>query len=468
MGITRKSFISLSATIPLITIFFLGILYFTLPIYYNQSKKEELHQDFNQVAHQINHKSQTDIIKQLKILDEKHFRIFFSLSDTEGNLIYPILEYPDSLDSIDSQTLSDVESDEVGLWTANLVTDEGKLLFLSGEYSFPSLTTISQTLLTMYPFVILLFIMIVGIAVLIYSRLSTKRIKEISLQTRQMQRLEKGLTCQVSGQDEIAHLSQDINSLYNHLLTSIEHLEYENQKTLLREKQKMDFLRMTSHELKTPITSMTGMIEGMLYNVGDFKNRDKYLKLCYQILKEQGQIVQSILEASKLDLILKPYQDTFSLEKLLMETLPIYEGIAAVKHLQFDVHLEPCTISAHQLYLDKAIKNILDNAFRYTRSGGKVTLTLTHGKLSIANQAEHVLEDDQLEQVFQPFYRPDFSRNRQDGGTGLGLYIVEQILSKHRLSYHFEQQDDYMVFTIDFNNLINTQNTTEPKSHPNM
>ncbi|MGT2757739.1 sensor histidine kinase [Streptococcus ovuberis] len=459
MGITRKSFISLSVTISLITLFFMGILYFTLPIYYNQSKKEELHQDFNQVVHQLNRKSQTDIVNQLEILDQRHFRIFFSLSDAKGNLIYPGQEQLDNFNGIDPQTLSDAENDEVGFWTASLVSDEGKLLILSGEYSFPSLTTISQTLLTMYPFVILLFIIIVGIAVWIYSRLSTKRIKDISLQTRQMQSLEKGLACQVSGQDEIAHLAQDINSLYDHLLTSIEHLEQENQRTLLREKQKMDFLRMTSHELKTPITSMTGMIEGMLYNIGDFKNRDKYLELCHQILKDQAQIVQSILEASKLDLILKPEQDTFSLEKLLTEALPTYEGIAAVKQLQFDVHLEPLTISAHQLYLEKAIKNLLDNAFRYTRPGGRVKLSLTHGQLSIANQAEQLLEEDQIEQVFQPFYRPDFSRNRQDGGTGLGLYIVEQILSKHRLIYQFKRQDDYMVFTIDFANLL---------KHPNL
>ncbi|MET3559018.1 two-component system sensor kinase Ihk [Streptococcus rupicaprae] len=454
MGITRKSFISLSATISLIALFFLGILYFTLPIYYNHSKKEELHRDFNQVVHQLNRKSQTDIVEQLEMLDQRHFRIFFSLSDTEGNLIYPRQEHLDNFKSIDPQALPDVESDEVGLWTANLVTEGGKVLFLSGEYSFPALTTISQTLLTMYPFVILLFIIIVGIAVWIYSRLSTKRIKDISQQTRQMQSLEKGLACQVSGQDEIAHLAQDINNLYDNLLTSIENLEQENQRTLLREKQKMDFLRMTSHELKTPITSMTGMIEGMLYNIGDFKNRDKYLELCHQILKDQAQIVQSILEASKLDLILKPNQDTFSLDDLLKEFLPTYEGMAAVNQLQFEVQLEPLAISAHQLYLEKAIKNILDNAFRYTREGGKVQLSLLEGQLRIANQSEQLLEDEQIEQVFQPFYRPDFSRNRQDGGTGLGLYIVEQILSKHRLIYQFKRQDDYMVFTIDFANLI--------------
>ena len=72
-------------------------------------------------------------------------------------------------------------------------------------------------------------------------------------------------------------------------------------------------------------------------------------------------------------------------------------------------------------------------------------------QLIIENDAEHVLDVQQIQQIFQPFYRPDYSRNRKDGGTGLGLFIVQQILGNHHLHYLFEAVDDKrMRFTIFF------------------
>lgn len=448
MGITKKHFISLTITLALIAFFFLSISYFTLPIYYNQSQKQELRQEYAKVVSQLTNQSTDQMIQKLKILEDKT-NLFFSLARSDGSVLYPSEHIVEEYEA-DNQSIIERNESEIAILTDNIINNTGEIFILTGQYTYPSLTNTNQVLLNVYPFIVLLFSIISGVAAWIYSRFSTKRICALSLQTREMQHLEKGIKCQITGQDEITTLAQDINTLYSSLLNSIEKLEYENQLTLAREQQKIAFLRMTSHELKTPITSMRGIIEGMIYQIGDFKDRDKYLNICLRILKEQSKIVQSILEASKLDLLLKPNQDTFSLKEMFEELLPIYYDLLQVKQFTFDVQLSETIIMGHKIYIQTVLKNILDNAFRYTKNGGKIYLGLNNGQLTLSNEPENLLTSEQLEQIYEPFYRPDFSRNREDGGTGLGLYIVAQILDKHGFKYQFQRKKHRMVFTIIF------------------
>jgi len=229
----------------------------------------------------------------------------------------------------------------------------------------------------------------------------------------------------------------------------MEALRLENEKVAESEREKAEFLRMTSHELKTPITSMMGMIDGMIYGVGDFKDRDKYLQKCREILEEQSGLVQSILAISKLEMTMETEREIFSLKELLEANISTYKVLADLKHYQFNVQLSETKVRGNKTYLLKAIKNLIDNAFHYTVEGGEILVRLEDGVLIVENEAERVLDDSQIQQIFQPFYRPDYSRNRKDGGTGLGLFIVQQILEKHHLAYRFEAVENrWMRFTI--------------------
>ena len=231
----------------------------------------------------------------------------------------------------------------------------------------------------------------------------------------------------------------------------MEALKVENEKVAESEREKAEFLRMTSHELKTPITSMMGMIDGMIYGVGEFKDRDTYLHKCREILEEQSALVQSILAISKMEMGTEVTEEVFSLKQVLEENLGAYKLMADMKHYQFQVSLEEAEMKGNKIYLVKAIKNLIDNAFNYTVQNGKISIRLEEHLLVIENQAERVLDETQIQQIFQPFYRPDYSRNRKDGGTGLGLFIVQQILDKHQFAYKFEAVDDkWMRFSISF------------------
>lgn len=448
MGIARKNFLGISLMMLTTILCLAGFLYYGMPIYYNQSQRQELRTNYTAVLKELNGLTEADMIAQLAASSKRYPSLYFTLSDESGALLYPAETGQNSEVKSDFHDINE-QGNEVGFWTDSVMTKNGQYMILLGQYAYPSLSGFGQTLLTLAPFIILLLIgTTVGVAAL-YSRLATRRIKLISKQTRRMSFLEEGVLCPTNGQDEIALLGQDINSLYKNLLQSIKDLEIENNRTATRERERTEFLRMTAHELKTPITSMMGIVEGMLYGVGDFKDKERYLEVCRKILQEQSELVQSVLEATNVDLAAQKGAVDFSLTDMLVETLTSYEALAVVNEYDFSVELAECRIYGNPLYFQKAVKNILDNAFRYTKHGGAISVVLTQQKLVVRNQAERLLDKEQLRKVFQPFYRPDFSRDRKDGGTGVGLYMVEQILSQHGFPYHFFAEKEDMVFCIE-------------------
>lgn len=451
MGLARKNFLIVTTMIALCSMLLLVLLYFVMPIYYSQVKKQELKQDFQRVVKQLDKKPEAEILDKIDDYDRATSNILLSLLSDGENVVYP---RPDDTEALQAERdyLEKGDFDEIGSWTVPIVSAEGKKFYLLADYGFHSLSDVSQTLLTFYPFILVLIIILAISAAFVYSRLSTRRIRTISETARQMQSLEKGLACEIVGTDEVATLAEDVNSLYDKLLTSIEELKTENERTAAREREKSDFLRMTSHELKTPIASMLGLVEGMIYNVGDFKNHDPYLKKCRSILQEQSHLVQSILEATTLDMALEDSKESFFLDRLLEDSLTSYQSLAQVKDFDFQVQLGPTQLVGNQVYLLKAIKNILDNAFRYSRQGATIRLVCQEDYLLVDNQVERLLDPEELKRIFQPLYRPDYSRNRKDGGTGIGLFLVQQILDKHQFSYAFYPLDkDTMRFIIHFN-----------------
>ncbi|MBY5033810.1 HAMP domain-containing histidine kinase [Streptococcus gallolyticus] len=449
MGLVRKNFLVVSALI-ITTIFILfAFLSYTMPIYYNQTKQAELKKDYTTIVKKLDGKSEKALLSDVKSYDKQYPNILLSLLTTSGEVRYPDFSDKEFIRQ-SQQYLKNGNFDQIGHWATVITSVEGKQYIVEAEYGFQSLSEISQILLAFYPFILLAVVLLSSLVAYIYSRLSNKRITAISQTTRQMQLLQEGAVCQVSGQDEIATLAQDVNHLYAKLLTSIGELKVENEKTVARERQQADFLRITAHELKTPIASALGLVEGMIYNVGDFKNHDTYLKKCYDILQEQSQLVQSILEATNLDLGQLGNQEQFDLKETIEQHLDTYQALAQLHAYDFQVNLSPVTVRANEIFLLKAIKNILDNAFRYTREGGAIQVTLEDDYLRIKNQAEHLPEQDELEKLFLPFYRPDFSRSKKDGGTGIGLYLVKQVLERRGFRYQLKCEEDFFQFTIWF------------------
>ncbi|HEM5321404.1 TPA: HAMP domain-containing histidine kinase [Streptococcus suis] len=451
MKLARRQFIIVTSLISVTSLILVALLYFAMPIYYNQQRRQELRDNFNTVMINLDGQSNEDILTNIEKYDLNRPDLLYSLFDSNGERLWPREELitDDQGRHPNYKNLSSY--DEVGSWSTTLVSKENSTYILMAEYGFTGLSQVSQSLLTLYPFVMILIVILALIVGAIYSKLSTRRIALISETARKMQSLESGIECQVIGQDEISVLAQDVNRLYSKLLMSIEELRMETKQAQNREREKSEFLRMTSHELKTPIASMMGLVEGMIYNVGEFKNHDLYLKKCRTILQNQSELVHSILDATNMEISTRNQEEIFQLDEVLQESMASYNALAIVNQYQFSTIFSPTAIKGDRVLLMKALKNIIDNAFRYSRSGGEINLICKQGTFIVDNEVAHILPEEEIEKLFLPFYRPDYSRAKQDGGTGIGLYLVKQVLDKHGFNYSFTVVgDSTMRFRIDF------------------
>ncbi|WP_304507940.1 sensor histidine kinase [Anaerotignum sp.] len=287
---------------------------------------------------------------------------------------------------------------------------------------------------------------------LLFSRDTTIPIRQISKVTKRMAQMDKSAACMVHSQDEIGILANNINCLYQNLLSTIENLEIEKQRVSESEQSKVNFLRAASHELKTPVTALNATLENMILGVGKYKDYETYLPECKEMVEQISDMIHEIIESSKAGLSVENEPTTeINISELLLPLCEPYQLITKAHGIVFHVELSEnfTTILPSKLFC-KAVSNVLANAVSYTERGKMVAVYLDNHRIIIENECIPIPEKD-LKHLFEPFYRPDFARDRDNGGNGLGLYIVDTLLHAMNIPYTFcPMQKPYgMRFTIE-------------------
>ena len=148
--------------------------------------------------------------------------------------------------------------------------------------------------------------------------------------------------------------------------------------------------------------------------------------------------------------------ETFDLSECLPAICEPYQLIAKAKGLDFSFSIQgKCPVHTSKKGLEKILSNLLSNAVSYTKPGHKISVVLTERQIKIENECTPI-PPEKLAYVFEPFYRPDFARDRKDGGNGLGLYIVDTLLKEMELRYSFQpmEQPTGMRFVISLKDKI--------------
>lgn len=268
--------------------------------------------------------------------------------------------------------------------------------------------------LMILPFTAALCVVISILFALAYSKMFTKPIQQISAATEQMQTLNPDVCCQTDSQDEIGMLAENVNTLYQSLLAALA--------------QQTNFLRAASHELKTPVTAVSAMLENMILNVGKYKDRDTYLAKCKDLTDRLAQMIKEILNASRAEFAGNQERTDFPIAEAIRAVIEPYQIIAKAKGLTMNVKLDEAgTVCLPRGMIEKVISNILANAVSYTKPNGIITVSCNGQKLRVENECTPI-PPEHLTHIFEPFYRPDYGRGRAAGGNGLGLYLVAATL----------------------------------------
>ena len=265
--------------------------------------------------------------------------------------------------------------------------------------------------------------------------------------TTTMQRLEKDAYYPVNSRDEIGVLGRNINELYQNLWQTIRSLEHENKRITQLEKEKIAFLRAASHELKTPLAALRIMLENMQLNIGEYKNRDQYLAESVAQVDRLAAMVNDVLRSGSVAEQALRQEKRLRIDKLLTEVVDDYHLLAKTRGMTFAVNTEPTTIRANRGMMRHVISNLVSNAVRHGDASSVITITCDQHELAIENACKP-LTKQQLQRVFDPFYRGSATTKQHTDSSGIGLYTVKMLLDAKGLDYDFTPHGRGMRFVV--------------------
>lgn len=236
---------------------------------------------------------------------------------------------------------------------------------------------------------------------------------------------------QIENPDEIGELAQTINTLAE----KMEQIELERNRV---EQVKNDFLANISHELRTPLTAMQGFLEALQDGLVEEEDaKQKYLNVMYQETLHLNRLIDDLmllikLENQKLPLFMMHVDAAEVIDKVVFS----FQKDAADRnisiHVQRDDSLPKVLADKHRLI--QILRNLLHNAVKFTQDGRIDVATAAEGRqirIDVTDTGIGIAEED-LERIWERFFKSDRVRSRKGQGTGLGLAIVRELVEMHQ------------------------------------
>ena len=432
-----------------------ALVYTLMPHFYLQQKEREAADNLTALVTELRGKSTEDMRRiSQEFAQMKNVNITLTIDghDQYFQGFESINIVTDSGKSVDTSVVKiadgqTVDPRSVILQQGNVTDKQGRAIAVKLLADVAPVTQAKLATLQILPYTMLGSLLVVLLFSYIYSRFVTRPIRQMAAVTTTMQRLEKDARYPVNSHDEIGVLGRNINELYQNLWQTIRSLEHENKRITQLEKEKIAFLRAASHELKTPLAALRIMLENMQLNIGEYKNRDQYLAESVAQVDRVAAMVNDVLRSGSVAEQALRQEKRLRVDKLITEVVADYTLLAKTRGMTFTVNTRPTTICANRDMMRHVLSNLVSNAVRHGDTGSVITITSDQHELAIENACKP-LTKQQLQHVFDPFYRSPSDKKQHADSSGIGLYTVKMLLDAKGLDYDFTPHGRGMRFVI--------------------
>lgn len=432
-----------------------ALVYTLMPHFYLQQKEREAADNLTVLVAELRGKSTEDMRRtSQEFAAAKNVNITLTIDGRDQYFqgFESINIVTDSGKSVDTSVVKiadgqTIDARSVILRQGSAVNNQGQAIAVKLLADVAPVTQAKLATLHVLPYTMLGSLLVALVFSYIYSRFVTRPIRQMAAVTTTMQRLEKNAHYPVNSSDEIGVLGRNINELYQNLWQTIRSLEHENKRITQLEKEKIAFLRAASHELKTPLAVLRIMLENMQLNIGEYKNRDQYLAESVAQVDRLAAMVNDVLRSGSAAEQALHQEKRLRVDKLITEVVDDYTLLAKTRGMTFTVDACPTTIRANRDMVRHVISNLVSNAVRHGDAGSVITITSDQHELAIENACKP-LTKQQLQHVFDPFYRTSGNAKQHASSSGIGLYTVKMLLDTKGLDYDFTPHGRGMRFVV--------------------
>ncbi|PFD44345.1 two-component sensor histidine kinase [Bacillus cereus] len=326
---------------------------------------------------------------------------------------------------------------------------DGSTTYIYAMASLQPVDEAVQMVQDYYIYIIAFVVVLIFLASFYYSKQIAKPLLVINDTTKKIAHLDFTEKIPITSKDEIGDLSQNINTLSNKLHSHIGQLEQDIEKERKLENTRKEFISGVSHELKTPLSIMKSCISILKDGVAEHK-KEYYFQAMEREVDKMDTLILDMLELAKFESgTYKMKKDSFYIDTVIEDICEQLSVEIEKKELRVHKNVCPIEVIANQSRIEQVIVNFITNAIRYTPNKEDIIISTIDEKdrikVCIENKGAHI-EEEQLDKIWDRFYRVDAARQRSQGGTGLGLAISKNILELHDAEYGAKNTEDGVLF----------------------
>ena len=447
-------------------------VYRTVNDYYNNDKSENFEEKLEQIAIQNNFDILIRNNENVNIYtsNKDFYSTFGQMNEMTSRFNIGVGELIEQSDNFVIKKIKDSKNGITYILLSSTL-DNGYLLYIRIPISSiqESVKISNDFLYLMAGFAILIAAVIVSYV----SRKFTDPILELNDIAKKMSNLDFSHKYRIKDvDDEINNLGRSINVMSDKLERTINQLRNSNIELEkdIEEKSKIDEMRKSfisdvSHELKTPIALIQGYSEGLLENVNtDEESRKFYAEVILDETNKMDKLVKQLLELMKLEYGKRQFNDKkFNIVEVEKEVVRKSKVMLEEKKVKIEFNLsEEINVFADDFYIEQVISNYITNAIKHVKEiDGKKVISIVNEvnieknkvRVKIFNTGENIAEEH-INRIWNRFYKVDESRNRTDGGTGIGLSFVKAIMNNYGNRYGVTNKEDGVEFYFDLDLIV--------------